>query len=486
MIDINAKIHDQYTLELKVGYIARQELPKSDFVMNTWIFIPDSLDINRRTYPKELFYRDVHSHMRLITPVFKLSDLANIKSEPFNILSATLQRAISSKSEKDIEDFESQVKMYASIFKSALRNAFLDINQEKDSHRCYEHCKELLSNVRTILEHYRSLWPVLTANKDIPIKEYFQCGDEFISNVTEQHLFLLAKHIKDENNDMFSPINKDLFDLLDKELTYKKGMNYLFVKPDDEDDNREFVHNAGLLKKYAESNLYLRAKKRHNAFFVEQVAFMLAAGISMTFATIIAFSFQQTFGNFTLPLFIALVVSYMFKDRIKELVRFYFAHKMGSKFFDYKITMSIHERTLGWCKEGFDYITSAKLPLHVKEKRGRTSLLETRRGIDEQIMLYRKKVHLNRKNIGRINQYPFTGVNDIIRINFFDFMKKMDNPKMPLYVNLGNEQYNSVEAKKVYYINYIIQCRYQGVTTDYYRYRVMIGRKGIQQIDKID
>jgi hypothetical protein len=213
---------------------------------------------------------------------------------------------------------------------------------------------------------------------------------------------------------------------------------------------------------------------------------MLAAGISMTFATVIAFSFQQTFGNFTLPLFIALVVSYMFKDRIKELVRFYFAHKMGSKFFDYKITMSIHDRTLGWCKEGFDYITSNKLPLHVREKRGRTSLLETRRGIDEQIMLYRKKVHLNRKNIGRINQYPFSGVNDIIRINFFDFMKKMDNPKIPLFVNMGDEEYKSIDAKKVYYINYIIQCRYQGVTTDYYRYRVMIGRKGIQQVDKID
>ena len=37
----------------------------------------------------------------------------------------------------------------------------------------------------------------------------------------------------------------------------------------------------------------------------------------MIFATGIAFAFQQKYGNFTIPLFVALVISYMLKDRIK-------------------------------------------------------------------------------------------------------------------------------------------------------------------------
>lgn len=486
MIDVQAKIHDQYTLELKVGYIARQKLPKSDFVMNTWMFIPDSLDINRRTYPKDMFYRDIRSNMRLITPIFSLEDMGKPGNQPLHLLKAACHRALSSQNEKDAAYFESQVKMYASIYKSAIRNAYTKINIEKDSHQCLQLCRILVGSVRGTLNQYRSLQQTLNNQNAAAIRDFYLCGDEFISNVTEQHLFLLAEHLKAERQDVFEMIRKELFQLLDTELIYKKKIGYHYTKPDDDDNNKEFVHNAGLLKKYAESNLYLRAKKRHNAFFIEQVAFMLAAGISMTFATVIAFSFQQTFGNFTLPLFIALVVSYMFKDRIKELIRFYFAYKLGSKFFDYKITMSIHERTLGWCKEGFDYISSNKLPQEVKDKRGRTSLLETRRGIDEQIMLYRKKVRLNRKNINKINQYPFIGVNDIIRVNLFEYMKKMDNPKVPIFVNRGDEEYESVKASKIYYINYIIQCRYQGVTTDYYRYRVSIGKKGIQQIDKIE
>lgn len=484
MIDVQAKIHDQYTIELKVGYVARQKMPRSDFVMNTWMFIPDSLDINRRTYPKELFYKDVHSHMRLITPIFQLADMAKENNMPFLLLKSEYLKTSSNASEKALKNFESQVKMYASIYKSAIRNAYEKIYLERANDHLQQ-AKNLISSVSSVLLQFRSLQQYVEKSINVPIDGYYRCADEFISNVTEQHLFLLANYLKGNQQAIWVHVKKELFALLDKELAYKKKKGYISVKADDDDNNREFVHNAGLLKKYAESNLYLKAQKRHNTFFIEQVAFMFAAGISMTFATVIAFSFQRTFGNFTLPLFIALVVSYMFKDRIKELIRYYFAYKMGSKFFDYKIIMSIHERELGWCKEGFDYITSNKLPQQVKEKRGRTSLLETRRGIDEQIMLYRKKVHLNKANINRINHYPFIGVNDIIRINLFEFMRKMDNPSVPVFVSLGGEEFDSVKAPKVYYINYIIQCRYQGITTDYYRYRVMIGREGIQKIDKI-
>src|SRR5574344_2045106 len=143
MIDINAKIHDQYSLELKVGYTARQGLPKSDFVMNTWIFIPDSLDINRRTYPKELFYRDMRSNMRLITPAFQPEELSKTDNQPFRLLKAACQKALSTTGEKELNDFESQSKMYSSIYKSTIRNAYSTICQESVSHVCLQQCRLL-------------------------------------------------------------------------------------------------------------------------------------------------------------------------------------------------------------------------------------------------------------------------------------------------------------------------------------------------------
>ena len=106
---------------------------------------------------------------------------------------------------------------------------------------------------------------------------------------------------------------------------------------------------------------FLNAKKKREGIIAEQVYFSVAAGISMIFATAIAFSFQQRYGNFTMPFFVALVVSYMLKDRIKELFRYYFAHKHRSKYFDNKTTFGIGHNQIGWSREGFDFISQSNI-----------------------------------------------------------------------------------------------------------------------------
>ena len=75
MIDIKAKIHDKFSVEFKVGFVADGERG-NDFAINTWIFLPNSLDINPATYGKEDFYRDVKSNVRFITPIFPLGEIA--------------------------------------------------------------------------------------------------------------------------------------------------------------------------------------------------------------------------------------------------------------------------------------------------------------------------------------------------------------------------------------------------------------------------
>ena len=82
MIDIKPKIHDNNTLEFKVGYIPEDGVTYNDFYMNTWIFIPEVLDVNRHTYPKDIFYRDTISYLRLITPSYQLEELAHEECLP--------------------------------------------------------------------------------------------------------------------------------------------------------------------------------------------------------------------------------------------------------------------------------------------------------------------------------------------------------------------------------------------------------------------
>ena len=204
----------------------------------------------------------------------------------------------------------------------------------------------------------------------------------------------------------------------------------------------------------------------------------------MVFATVISFAFQQTYGNFTLPFFIALVISYMFKDRIKELVRIYFATRLSSRLFDYKIGIRVGDIKVGWCKEGFDFLTPEKISSPVRKMRNRHSPLVIGRGTEEQVIQYRKRIHLNQKAVNRLSPYPLSGINDIVRYNLSEFMRKMDNPKVPLCANKGDGQYVPAEGRKVYYLNLIIQFKYEN-TTRFYRYRVCMSRKGIHKIKEI-
>ncbi len=89
--------------------------------------------------------------------------------------------------------------------------------------------------------------------------------------------------------------------------------------PGKEKDNEAIVFKRGVLKKYISSFLFLDTNWKPEGKILEQLLIGFAAGLSMVFATLIAFYAQEKYGNLTLPFFSFLVVGYIFKDRIKEL-----------------------------------------------------------------------------------------------------------------------------------------------------------------------
>lgn len=89
-----------------------------------------------------------------------------------------------------------------------------------------------------------------------------------------------------------------------------------------------------------------------------------------------------------MPLFVALVVSYMLKDRIKEFTRYYLANKMSTRYFDHKIRISVHEKEVGWAKESMDFIHYKKLPADVVECRQNFQSFRTFQGETAKRLFY--------------------------------------------------------------------------------------------------
>ena len=129
MIEEIIKVHDKFSLEIKLRFNARKKKKKSDFSCNTWIFLPNSLDINSATYSKTDFYRDIKTNIRLITPVFLLRDIALRDQSPFDLLEQAFNQLASAPTRTNTANYEYQIKMLLSILKSALRDEISHITK---------------------------------------------------------------------------------------------------------------------------------------------------------------------------------------------------------------------------------------------------------------------------------------------------------------------------------------------------------------------
>ncbi len=486
MINIQTKRHDRFSVEFKVGFNATNQSGLNEFTMNTWMFIPNILDINSFTYSKNQFYRDLHSNIRLITPTFLLRDMVQGDALPLKYLENAFKKLASDPSHKNTAEYEYHIKMFAAIFKSSLRDQVYYIIKPSVEEKRDELCEELVSDIKATLNRYRNLYKIIS----VPTVShesfgYYQFGDEFLSNIMQRQVFRLLDFLKGNFPETYKIQKLKLIGLIEEEINYRKTKGYPVVNKNNADQNKDLVYRTSALKKYVESELFLTADKKKDGVLIEQIYYSLAAGISMIFATTIAFSFQQRFGNFTMPLFVALVVSYMLKDRIKELMRYYFAHKKNKKYFDNVTNIGINDTSIGWSKEGVDFIPQKKIPKEVISVRARSPLLESEnRNSEEKVLLYRKLVTLNREVLDRNSNYHISGINDIMRFNLSSYFHKMDDPEVPLFILSDENEYEEISGIKIYYINFIMQLCH-GSTEVYKRYRIAFNRTGIKEVEEL-
>lgn len=486
MITIQAKKHDNFSVEFKFGFVGGADAQRHDFAVNSWIFVPNSLDINPQTYGKDQFYRDIKSNVRLITPVYLLRELAEPNSLPFRNLRAACEKVAVGPTAENIDNYESQIKMFAAIFKSALRNHSVHIDNTDTVGDIIYLSDDFVAGAERIVGEYRNVYQLVNVpTVDSKLRGYYLFGDEILSYIIDVQTLRILKKIDRMADTQLDAVREKLVRFMEREKEYKREKKYGSVEPNDHEGNRQLVFRYGMLKKYVESDLYIRLNKKRDGFAVEQVYYSIAAGLAMIFATAVAWFAQVKYGNITGPLFVVLVVSYMLKDRIKDLMRYYFAHRLGDKYFDNKAQIKIQNRPVGEIKEGVDFIRDSKTPQEVLDIRSRSSLMEAENRIfEEKILLYRKRIVLDNKSLNSDNMYYVNGINEILRFHMHRFTQKMDNPEVPVDTLDHNGQVHSVRVQKIYYLNLVMQLC-EGSSVQYKRFRIVMTRNGILAVEEM-
>lgn len=483
MIEHSLKIHDRFTLELKMGLLCNSEGQREKFSVRLWMFIPNTLDINRFTYPKTDFYRDLKTYTRLITPSYTLADLSAPESPPLRCL----EMAIADMGREFTAHYQAQYEYHIKMFVSALKSSLRETYSYLVSSGEVSILPKMANSLTDIRRRYRAQYTSLCAiDPTEQLVQFYRFGDEYMSNLMELYLFKMVQGI--EGRDDAVQQRQALLSIINDEMRYRHEQGYAMIDPENAQHNHAFVFRMGMLKKYTESHLFMHVRKRRDGVLAEHVLYSIAAGISMVVATAIAFSFQRRYGNFTMPLFVALVVGYMLKDRIKELGRYYFAHRMGNRYFDHKIDMSISGSHMGWVREAMDFIPSAKVPQAVVQQRGCSPIIEADNRMNvEQTLLYRTSIDLDTHALNAHSQYPMAGINAIVRFNVQSMLRKADNPEFPLFYPDTDRTsgYRIIAGERMYYLNIVLQFKHDGQQS-LVPYRIAFNRNGINSIEKIE
>jgi hypothetical protein len=486
MIEETIHIHDNYQCEIKLGYQLEGKKNATPYNIETYLFFPNSLGINRYTYRKDDFYNDMQAYIRLKTPTVLLHDMVTGDKNPLEKLRASVERLISRINQTSIVHYEYQVKMLCCIFKSAIRNHVSFISTKANVGDIEDLLRKYLTNIREITQSFRALRSIINVPSiNAKIFSIYEFGDEYLSLLIESYTYELLDVLQSMElmkTDTYTPL---LLTLVTHEVDYRRENNYPSI-PHEDSDNEGFIFRTSVLKKYAGNVLFLNTRVRHEGELLEQLVFAFAAGIAMMFAVTASFFAQSAYTSVSLPFFIVLIVSYMFKDRIKEFIRKYLGSKLRYLLFDHKL--NIHYNTgenIGWCKESFSFLTARKIPQRIMDLRDREHFTEIENGrMGEKTLLYRKRIKLFRRKLQHIHRdYRVESVNDIMRLNVFKFLSKMDNPQKPIYISNG-QTYRKISGQRVYHVNMIIKYSLRDSTL-YKRFRIVLNRNGIKRIEEV-
>ncbi|MEM7125807.1 MAG: hypothetical protein AAF702_05750 [Chloroflexota bacterium] len=490
--------HDQYQIELKLDYELLKG-KKTHYQVETYIFVPRTLGISKETYPKRYFYNDLLNYIRFKTPTLILRDFDVSPISPIQSIRATISQPGWVTDQNQIQTLVGQLKLLAAMLKSAirehidhLRNQLKSAPDGTSALLIKNLVEEFLSSTAQISETYRGFYNDFSLpNVNEQILTGYTFADESISVLIEEGLVELLELVDGHlNSDELVELHERLCCRVREETHYRWSKGYESILEMDS-DNEAYVYRTNILKKYASSILYLSTDMQREGQRLEHMTQAIAAGIAMIFATAIAFYFQSLYGNLTVPFFAALVVGYMFKDRIKEIGRSFFANQLHNIMHDRRIAIYTQDEKhcIGVLREKMSILPEDDLPRRIREARNCDRFVQMENdGAGETVIRYTKDIVLYadaiRNLVGETSKV--TAINDIIRYDIRSLLSKMDNP-MQERLMLQQDKLVSVATHKVYHVNLITKYASHTPEKDktYRRHRLILNRSGIKRIEPV-
>jgi len=340
------------------------------------------------------------------------------------------------------------------VFLKAFKLKLSKMIQEITASNAKTKTGEFLEVAVSLLNDLRS-----TPTTDVNLKD-FCSADELCSYYAEQMTLTYYDKCKKRK---VSGVNFDeLIHFVSEEREYRKQKYGLKSK------------EAQYMRKKEDlfcKSINISQQNRALGLMREQIAFSISAFLSMSLTTLIVFYFQRGYGTVSFAVFMALCVSYIFKDRFKELFRNYVAKKMGKGKYSIKSTLIDSEQhVIGHCYDLTEFTTPDEEILAIRGKGKFTKKEE-----DEVVVYYKKKYDVNDKFLNSFSQ-----VRDTMNINLSTLLELLPDTTLR-YSSFEKGALVKRKFSRLHDINIIVRLNNHKIE----RYRLKVSHSNIEKLERV-
>lgn len=485
--DCKVTTHGRHQIELNTIYPVDREKPHTQYQVDAFFFVPFQLGLAKYRVGDVL--RDLRSYVRFAPTPIALSRLVDPQCDlsPLTRIRQLLSRTTLAH-DLDPERLLYEIRALVNIFHAQIRESRVTFRHLAEhplsAAEVSAFITRFLDELREFLSQFRSLH---TDFLDARILDLLRAGlnwaDESISLKAEKELYHIQTLFR-SHPEVQAELSRLKIEC-EREQQYRQRQKYLTViDPGNAVSGETFLYRESMLKKWAQSAMYIEAKPRQLGAQIGHIVAGIAAAAAMAFAVVSAFLAGKLFALYSLPWVILIVLSYIFKDRIKEILRALFMTVLPCLVADdMHILLDPRDmRRAGAVKFRVRFCRPDSMPHLVTRLRNLEANPFRHLSPPEDVLHLQVDMRLECHQLAQ--HMRLEAISHILRLKLNSWLTNMDEPCSPIDY-MQNGEPHQVQACRVYHVHLIIRLR-SGHGQDpgrYLHYRVILNRDGIVRID---
>jgi hypothetical protein len=435
---------------------------------------------------------------KICDPALETSPLNRIRQDLSKVLSGAGDNALADKICDEIRllgcIIRGEIRDYVKVFVEGLATYDAAVPAAQRKLFVGEGLENFLGDLKNLETSLSSLKAEIS-DPAVPVKvrETATFFDEYVSLILEEYLTSLVEALRASPSARarFEDVERGVLAIVTAQNRYRQAMKYPSVL-NPGSTNEVLIYRRGVLKKFMSSVLYLKAEFSEWETLT-QVFFGLSAGAAMFFVVMVMFFVGRRYAVNSMPFIAAAVISYIFKDRIKDWLKLLFSRSLTRWISDRKIDIldpGLANKRIGLLKEAFTFIDERDLPPDIARLRRIDNITSVdEEGKPERTFKYKKEILLYPDVIIKSHERR-RDLNDIMRFNIRELVAQADDAAVDYpYVDAATGDVRVQACSRVYHLNMVLKYTYYGrdsqVIIQYERIRIVVNKDGIVRLEEV-